>query len=233
MPPLDDADKAFISELLAKTTVSPEKLAEFGKDVLKQANNGANAAILAKFEKFDLAGAVGSALEEAEKKRIEAGGKPAGGGGAPESKQVDPEFLKLRTELESVKKQSAEEKSKREAAEARDRTNAAHAKVKDALVAAKINPAALPVLFRALASEITYDENNNPLLPLTEGSDQTTSIDAAIKERAKAKDWSLFIAPPTNGGAGDKGRGATPPAVLANGKPDRDAIAGRLMGLND
>ncbi len=118
---------------------------------------------------------------------------PKGGG------KVDPEFVKLKQTTDALTKRLEAETKRREDAETKQRSQRAVGELQSSLAKAGFLPEALETLTKAFRSDITYDDDGNPMLPFEDGA---TSIDAAISAWSKSDAAKIFRPAPGTGGAG-------------------------------
>jgi hypothetical protein len=167
-------------------------------------------------KKFDFSKAVETALtswQAKQKEPIETtadGAAPSKATGEQAPAKVDPELLKLRRDLDDVRKVAETERKTRLELEESNKQEKAVATLRDAL-APRVRPEVLPTLVKAFRGDIIFDDDGTPLLPVEGG---TTQISAAIEAWAKSKEAAVYLPAPTGGGSGSQ-RGSSQSVSLS------------------
>ena len=130
------------------------------------------------------------------------------GASGDKGKQVDPEVLALKRQLDDQAKRIAKAEAERDTERTRARNERAAGELQAAL-AKHVRPEAVPALVKAFRSDLTFDDQGNPSLPVEDGA---TTIAAAVESWAKDKANAWALPAPTQGGAGSPRSNGNPGA---------------------
>ena len=122
---------------------------------------------------------------------------------AGQSEVVDAEAVKMRRDMEDLRKQLDAEKKARQESDSARKSERAHAELRAALNRVSVKPETTDFLVKAFKSDISYDEDGDAMLPVEGG---VAPIGSAIELWAKSKDALPFMPPPSPGGTGATAR---------------------------
>ncbi len=234
--PLDEADKKFITELLAQNTAALEKRFVTPDAATKMVEQS-----LAKgLEGLKLDEKLAAALKGA--KPADEDGDKAGKGKQPDGK-VDPEVQRLRSEMEAIKAQSAEATAKQEAAEAKARNQQLEAAAREALAKQGVPPERQAHALAWLRNQKTDD--GKPILDVDatgkavwraqrKGYVDELGLEDGLKSWAGSDDGKHFLPATGHRGTGDsvgQAAGHPGPSTVprrADGSLDTGAVSQRV-----
>jgi hypothetical protein len=232
--PLDDADKKFITELIATS------LKTSGEETKKLVEATVGTAIKSLELDKKLEGVKGDLDKklEAVKPKDEPDNKSTDDKGKGGSKvSDDPEFKKLQAQLEEQRRRSAEAEAAAKRAEETRRANLVRQGLTDALVKNGADPKRVSFAVDSLLNRNVVKLNDKAdalLWPMkrTWGEDPNVTAEEAAKEWLSTDEGKFFLPPVGNQGTGD--RGGAPPSTgpttaprTKDGAVDWSAIAAK------